>query len=192
MPFNHNLSKLRMLGRKAVLPIGRIQAILAEIISHGTTIIDFGSGTLFWSSYFVEEFDAKVYAVDSYYTVNMPRPDSPNIVCSDDIKQVLQTSSAKTIWISDVIHHLEPLFWDKCLKDILDKVDTIIIKDIDCGYKAGNFMNRFHDRIINGEKIYDVSVEQLTTKLTSHSFVCKEYSIHKLWYPHFLLIAFRM
>lgn len=54
---NKNIEKLRKIGRKMVLPIDRIQAILESKIdfSNIENVIDFGAGTLLWSEYFANK-----------------------------------------------------------------------------------------------------------------------------------------
>ena len=47
------------------------------------------------------------------------------------------------------------------IRKICTKTDVIIIKDIDANHKFGNFMNRVHDKIINGETIYDIYPEKI-------------------------------
>lgn len=68
-------------------------------------------------------------------------------------------------------------------------MDYVIIKDIDCNHKFGNFMNRMHDRIINHERIMDVDPMKLIELLEKRGFEVKKIYLPKLWYPHFLLIA---
>ena len=48
-----------------------------------------------------------------------------------------------------------------------------------------------HDRIINGERIHNVDPEVLLDELRDNGYQCKYYDIHKLWYPHFIILAVR-
>lgn len=59
-------------------------------------------------------------------------------------------------FICDVIHHLSDKEWNILEHKVVDKCRYIVIKDIDCHYRFKNWMNKMHDRVINGEKIRDV------------------------------------
>ncbi len=88
----------------------------------------------------------------------------------------------------DVLHHLTDGFWHK-IKDSIFNYDIVIIKDINCHYKFKNFMNKFHDRIINGEKIRDIDPDDLEKDFIHMGYEIKYYDMHKLWYPHFMIVA---
>jgi hypothetical protein len=63
------ISPLHKIGREIVLPVKKIKQCIKTKISKRdvSTVLDFGSGTLFWSNWFVTEFNANVYAVDVVY-----------------------------------------------------------------------------------------------------------------------------
>lgn len=66
-----------------------------------------------------------------------------------------------------------------------------MIKDIDCRLRLKNWMNRMHDRIINGEKIRDIDPADLAEDFQMNGYQCNCWDMCKLWYPHFLLFAVR-
>ncbi len=91
----------------------------------------------------------------------------------------------------DVLHHLSEKLWKEIKQIVYRDCDFVVIKDINCRFKFKNWMNRMHDRIINGERIRDVDPEVLIADLRSAGYQCIYYDIHKLWYPHFIIIATR-
>ena len=91
----------------------------------------------------------------------------------------------------DVLHHLSEREWKDLESIIYCDCDLVVIKDINCHFRFKNWMNRMHDRIINGEKIRDVDPEILMEELNKHGYQCCCRDIHKLWYPHFIIIAVR-
>lgn len=91
----------------------------------------------------------------------------------------------------DVIHHLSEREWKDLESIIYRDCDLVVIKDINCHFRFKNWMNRMHDKIINGEKIRDVDPEILVEELNKHGYQCCCHDIHKLWYPHFIIIAVR-
>jgi len=148
---------LKYYGRGIVLPVKDIKKYIKSVlIENGITdVIDFGSGTLFWSEYFAEELSLEVLAVDNQYTVSLPMVNNPRISFHTDIVEVIKSyelrnaTGKRGIFICDVIHHLPPGLWDVVLPEIVKLFDVIIVKDIDANRKFGNLCNRMHDRIIN-------------------------------------------
>lgn len=91
----------------------------------------------------------------------------------------------------DVLHHLSDEEWDSTKQTIIKRCDFIVIKDIDCRLRLKNWMNRMHDRIINGEKIRDIDPADLAEDFQMNGYQCNCWDMCKLWYPHFLLFAVR-
>ena len=94
-------------------------------------------------------------------------------------------------WCCDVLHHISPQEETDILTQIADKSNRIIVKDIDGRHKFGNFMNRMHDRYLNGERIRDINPEHITVMLEGLGFLVEYRYLPKIWYPHFVLIAKR-
>jgi hypothetical protein len=193
------INTLKYHGRGVVLPVNEIKDITRRVftnhnISH---VVDFGSGTLFWSEYFADEPDGpniNVTAVDTCYVMNPPPPHSSRISTHTDIVEVLASplpEGKNAIFMCDVIHHLPPEFWGIILPRILTLFDVVVIKDIDQNRKFGNFCNRMHDRVINGEKIHDVDPVQTENALKQAGFSTKSKALPKLWYPHFVVVGVR-
>lgn len=90
--------------------------------------------------------------------------------------------------MSDVLHHLSNEV-EKRVFSAIRGAKYIIIKDIDARYKFGNFMNKAHDRIINGEKVRSIFPNVLEDSLKSSGFDTEYFYLPKLWYPHFLLVG---
>ena len=193
MAFNNLFASMRKIGREIVLPADRIKIICRKALAGKgiKTILDFGSGTLFWTDWFIQEFKSKVYAVDVYYS-NAIMPIRDKVIYYSDVSKCLQENAEiSLVWVCDVLHHLQPSDTDIFLKGICNKTDIIIIKDIDANHKFGNYMNRMHDKIINKETIYDIYPEKIISFLKPIGYEASFIYIPKIWYPHFLLIAIR-
>ena len=190
MPFYSNLGGIREWGRKLVLPVGRIKALLKNEVFHHKNIneiIDFGAGTLYWTKWFHEVTEPEnVYSVDVIFkSSTLPR-------CFSSIKDVpykQNNTGLRLFFTCDVLHHLSENEWEEIKEIVCRDFDFVVIKDINCRYKVKNWMNRMHDRIINGEHIRDVDPELLISDLHSAGYHCIYHDIHKLWYPHFIIIA---
>jgi hypothetical protein len=156
-------------------------------------ILDFGAGSLFWTKKFAEiSPNSTVYAVDTFYSGNEAMlPRIPNVLYRSDVLRLLSETDFGLTWICDVLHHLTSDFEQTVLKAITAKSNVIIIKDIDCNHAFGNFCNRAHDRLINGERVRDIDPKQITALLENSGFTVEYRYIPKLWYPHFVLIARR-
>ena len=193
------INTLKYFGRGIVLPVDAIKNTIRQTLTknHVSQITDFGAGTLFWSKWFAEELELTVFAVDTAYENNPPKNDSQRISFQTNIVESLQEKireDKRAIFICDVIHHLSPSFWRSVFPQITKSFDVIFIKDIDANYKFGNFCNRLHDRIINGEKIHnvypgkiDVYPGKIEDYLVKSGFTTQTKIIPKLWYPHFFL-----
>jgi hypothetical protein len=193
MAFNHLFVSVRKMGRNIVLPVDRIKTVFKKVLEKKDIekTLDFGSGTLFWTNWFVEEFESKVCAVDVYYE-KAAMPVKNNVSYYSDLTICIrENDNFSLVWACDVLHHLSPSDFNSFFEKIVDKTGIIIIKDIDATHKFGNFMNRMHDKIINGETIYDIYPEKIKTNLEKHGFETTYYFIPKLWYPHFILVAIR-
>ena len=193
MAFNNSLASIRRLGRNAILPVDTIKSICRKTLEDRNikTVLDFGSGALFWSNWFVKEFKIKVYAVDTYYnTAIMPQNDA--IIYYFNLSTCLsENSEISFVWVCDVLHHLSPSDSDVFLKEICERTDIIIIKDIDATHRFGNFMNKMHDKIVNNETVYNIYPVKIKNLLETNGFKTSYYFVPKIWYPHFILIAIR-
>ena len=187
---------LKYYGRGIVLPVSEMKKLINQNLymldlSH---IVDFGSGTLVWSQYFSKEMGFQVTAVDNRYLSAKPKNDNPNIILKTDIQNILLELEQNkigndAIFICDVIHHLPPSLWQNILPQIAELFDVIIIKDINANFKMGNFLNKMHDYIINGEKTENVYPQEIVEYLKKQEFILVYEELPKLWYPHFLVIA---
>lgn len=187
---NKKIDLIRYYGRKLVLPSTEIQHIVCEKIFDNTKIeyaVDFGGGTLFWSKW-LHTYVKNVIAVDTIYEKEEVKDDI--ILCNElnDAYKYLENKKS-LIWISDVLHHLSYEMKDLLMEQIINTHNWIVIKDIDCGCRFGNYMNKLHDKFINNEIIQDINPIELTDKLEKGGFKVQFFSVHKLWYPHFLIVA---
>ncbi len=191
MSFQNNFGKLREIGRMLVLPTNEIKNLLKRNVFDKYSInkvIDFGAGTLYWSNWFSKIIGKQnVYAIDVIFQKTPPDTDIKCFSCIDDV----EIKQEKTLfYICDVIHHLPNDVWNDVKNKAFEKCDIVVIKDIDCRYKFKNFMNKMHDRIINGEKIHNVNPDNLIKDFKTSGFIyIYIYNIHKLWYSHFVIIA---
>jgi len=191
MAFNNLFATLRKIGRSTVLPVDRIKTICTNTLEGKNikSVLDFGAGTLFWTDWFIQQFNIKTYAVDVYYdNANMPIKKNITYYSSLD-KCFEENKNISFIWACDVLHHLTPDDSASFLNEAVKTTDIIIFKDIDTNHKFGNFMNRMHDKIINDETIYNVYPEKIDAYLKANGFETLYYFIPKIWYPHFVLIG---
>jgi cyclopropane fatty-acyl-phospholipid synthase-like methyltransferase len=193
MSFNNYLTSLRKLGRSVILPVKAIKKLCYPFLltNPSKTVLDFGSGTLFWTDWFVAEGNCNVCAVDTYYR-NTIMPPKRNVTYYADINHALHdVPFFDLVWTCDVLHHLSSADCADFLQKVTTKTNSIIIKDIDARHKFGNFMNKLHDKIINSETVYDVDPYQIKAYFESCGFDVAYYFIPKIWYPHFMLIISR-
>ncbi|MDR2478149.1 MAG: hypothetical protein LBD48_02415 [Treponema sp.] len=179
MAFTDFLSSLRRFGRNIVLPVDGIKAICKNSLKGIPieTVLDFGSGTLFWSDWFIHEFKSAVYAVDTCYNT-MAMPGKDNIMYYSGMDACLKEKTYfSLVWACDVLHHLSYSDCYSFQQEIVHKTDIIIIKDIDANNKLGNFMNVLHDRIINGEIVHKIYPDKLKDYFESEGFEKLSYSI---------------
>lgn len=194
MSFYSNLGGIRAWGRKLVLPAARIKKLVqTEILEQYEVdqVIDFGAGTLYWSEWFEKSFGSgNVYPVDIIYRDSVPET---SMLCYSSIYDipVIKGDGRTLFFTCDVLHHLSAKDWEQIEEIAFRTCRFIIIKDINCHYKFKNWMNRMHDRIINGERIRDVNPEKLIQELRKSGYQCTYHDLHKLWYPHFIIIAVR-
>jgi len=187
------INTLKYYGRRVVLPVDEIKNIVRQVLMQNKVshITDFGAGTLFWSRWFADELGLTVSAVDTAYIDSVPKNHSQRISIQTNIIEALETEKTKkcksAIFICDVIHHLPSEFWRSVLGLITESVDVVIVKDIDANCKFGNFCNKMHDRIINGEKIHNVYPGEIENHLTKTGFAIQTKALPKLWYPHFII-----
>lgn len=188
--FTNKMVFLRRIGRKAVLPVSEIQKRVKEKIpSVNGNILDLGAGTLVWSKWLFEQYGVPVLAVDTFYDTEGTQTRG-GIEQFTDYFCCIKDKDVKLLWMCDVIHHLTPDFFERVKKSVVEKqIMYVVVKDIDCRHKFGNFMNRMHDWIINHDKIHDVDPMKIEQYLSEHGYLVSYTYIPKLWYPHFLLIA---
>lgn len=194
MSFYHNFGKIRAWGREIVLPTKRIKEELTEgVFGQYCTgsVIDFGAGTLYWSNWFSQIVgEDHVYPVDIIYKEKPPQNSLHCFTAIDDIP-FENIRGPVCFFACDVLHHLSEELWERISKSVFNNCEIIVLKDINCNYKFKNWMNRMHDRIINGEKIRDIDPNLLLRKLESQGYQCTFYNNQKLWFPHFLIVAVR-
>lgn len=189
---NKNLELIRYYGRKLVLPSSEIQHIVCEKIFNNTIIdyaVDFGGGTLVWGKW-LHLYVKNVISVDTFYEKNEVKD---GILLCNDLSEAYKSIEGQKslIWISDVLHHLSLEMQNSLMEQIAKNHQWVVIKDIDCRYRFGNFMNKLHDRVINNEIIRDINPEELSEQLQKKGFKVTFLPVHKLWYPHFIIIANR-
>lgn len=191
MSFKSYNGGLRKIGRQIVLPVSEIKKIMQREIFDKQLVdvcVDFGAGTLFWTNW-LKEKSQEIYAIDIIYENN---EFIDGVRCKksiNDMGDILQENKVKMFFSSDVFHHLDDTFASSLLLGVINRYDYIVIKDIDCNKRIGNYMNRVHDRVINGEKIRDINPNRLIDFLRENGYETFYYKIQKLWYPHFLLIG---
>ena len=195
MSFLSNFGGIRAWGRKMVLPVAQIKKLLKEEIFDKycvDKVIDFGAGTLYWSDWFQEVVGTEnVYPVDIIFKESGNRMEN-SLRCFSQLQDVPYKQESKgpvMFFVCDVLHHLSEREWSDIERIIYHDCDFVVIKDINCHFKLKNLMNRLHDRLINGEKIRDIDPEMLMAELKKHGYHYFYYDLHKLWYPHFILIS---
>lgn len=199
MAFENNLGGIRAFGRRMILPAEEMKNLIkTELLDKYPIrkVIDFGAGTLYWSDWFQEQFSGtgggKVYPVDIIFKKNVP---DTKMQCYASIEELPKEEFSKEVddpvlfFICDVIHHLPLGEWEALKQKVIRQCRFIVVKDISCHYRFKNWMNRMHDRIINGEKIHDVDPDHLIADLRMHGYQCMYKNLHKLWYSHFIILA---
>lgn len=183
MAFSYGFNKIRKLGRKVVLPIDDIKKqMIMSVPTVSGSILDLGAGTMFWSEWLYKQYNTKVFSVDTFYEEKGRQ--------YNDYFKCIEVNEIKMLWMCDVIHHLEESFLQKLINSIIDKeFSVIVIKDIDCRHRFGNFMNKVHDFVINREKAHNVNPCFFEEWLKSNGYEVIYRYIPKLWYPHFILIG---
>ena len=195
MSFKSYNGLLRRLGRSVVLPAGPIRETAERELFSQRTIavcVDFGAGTRFWSDWLKTKC-GRVFAVDLIYDGEEERN---GVVCVKTLEEAEDKFTSdcpkggdSLFWASDVFHHLNPELLDSLLEHAASTYDCVVIKDINCRRKFGNFMNALHDRVINHEKVIRVDPVLIADHLKSRGFTVRFREIPRLWYPHFLIIA---
>lgn len=194
MSFYSNLGGIRTWGRKLVLPAEEIKKLLKKELFDQyrvDKVIDFGAGTLYWSRWFQEIAGEKnIYPVDVIFK-ETEQDALPLFSRIQDIPGRQEINGSILFFTCDVLHPLTEKEWEDIEQIVYRDCDFVVIKDINCHFKFKNWMNRMHDRVINGEKIRDIDPKALITELQKHGYQCYYRDIHKLWYPHFIIIAAR-
>ena len=195
MGFERNLGRLRETGRKLVLPVERIKWVITEELWNQKkeidTVIDVGAGTLYWSKW-LSQYAQKTYAVDIVYEKSRLIKNGKIVLCNDIRETMESVKNANTlVWACDVLHHFDKDISEEIIRQSMENYHFIVIKDINACHKLGNFLNRLHDRILNGEKIRDIDPYELLQLLQKHGFKTRFFEMRKLWYPHFMIVAER-
>ena len=131
-----------------------------------------------------------VVAIDSIYTTLTPTTHHPNITLESSLDSALAHYAFDLFFASDVLHHLSPDFTQKLLESIAH-IPTIIIKDIDSRHIVGHYANALHDLVFNQEKVCKVYPNKLESTLQALGYTTRYHYLPKLWYPHFLLLAYK-
>lgn len=192
MSFKNNMGGVRAWGRKQVLPVDTIKEMLiTEIFDKYNVdkVVDFGAGTLYWSNWLQQIIGKNnIYPVDIIFKDVIP---DTFMHYFSSIDEISLEDGLNLFFTCDVLHHLSSEDWGGYKQIIFNNYDIVVIKDINCHYRFKNWMNRMHDRIINGEHIHDVDPEALLAELHENGYQCIYRNIHKLWYSHFIIIAIR-
>jgi len=93
-------SSWRKFFRKIVLPVEKNKKIIINALTgiEIDSVLDFGSGTFFWTDWFLTDFNCKIFAVDKYY-------------------------KEKVMLKDDVLHHLESVEYETFFEKIINKED---------------------------------------------------------------------
>lgn len=190
------MPNLRKIGRGLVLPHKKIEKyidIFYKKISTNSTlpILDFGSGTLFWSEKFAEKYQTEVFSVDTLYAKKIPKLKTDKIKLSDNLERLPDNLDFAMIFTCDVLHHIKPEIRKAILDTFIKKSKLIIIKDIEAEDFLGNLQNRIHDFVINHEIIHDIYSKELRQYFKEAGFKVRIFHLKKLGYPHFLLVAYK-
>ena len=186
-------SSLRKFFRKIVLPVEKIKKIMVNALTEIEidSVLDFGSGTFFWTDWFLNKFDCQIYAVDKYYKEKMMLKDG--VKCYWQLDDCfIDCYKFSVIFACDVLHHLDSVEYETFFKKIINKSKVIIVKDIDKNHLFGNFMNKMHDKIINNENIHDIDPQEIKESLMQNGYKTQYYYIPKLWYSHFIVLGIKL
>ncbi|ETD25779.1 hypothetical protein [Helicobacter canis] len=132
----------------------------------------------------------KVVAIDSIYTTLTPTTHHPNITLESSLDSALAHYAFDLFFASDVLHHLSQDFTESLLESIAH-IPIIIIKDIDSRHIFGHYANALHDLVFNQEKVCKVYPNKLESTLQALGYTTRYHYLPKLWYPHFLLLAYK-
>ena len=196
MPFINNFNGLRAKGRELVLPAKRIQDHMDLKLFYRKgikSVTDFGAGTLYWTDYLLTRIPAdKVFPVDVVFGDGEIRttPQNARVACRSGLDGI-EAGPDALFFACDTLHHLGWEEWEHILHRYLPRYGHIVIKDIDCRHRFGNFMNRMHDKLINHESVRNVNPEYIAEELEEMGYECSCAYMPRLWYPHFLLAASR-
>jgi hypothetical protein len=191
--FGGDLDPLRQFSRGILLPIQKTRQLILNALTNieVNSVLDFGSGTLFWSDWFLNEFNCQIYAVDNYYKGKI-------LSTQNGIKYYwrldecfIDCQSFSVVFVCDVFHHLDPIEYETFWKEIINRSKVVIIKDMDKNHQFENFMNKMHDKIISGENIQDIDPQKIERVLVQNGYKTQYYYIPKLWYPHFIIVGIK-
>jgi hypothetical protein len=189
--FGGDLDSLRQFSRGILLPVQKIRQIILNALNEieVSSVLDFGSGTLFWSDWFLSEFNCQIYAVDNYYKGEAILAQN-GINCYWRLDECfIDCQIFSVVFVCDVFHHLDPVEYETFWNEIINKSKVIIIKDMDKNHTFGNFMNKMHDKIISGENVQDIDPQKIERTLVQNGYKTQYFYIPTLWYPHFIIVG---
>ena len=185
---------LKKIGRSFVLPTKEIENVVDTFYKkyeNKNPILDFGSGTLFWSEKFCYKYGRDVFAIDPLYNKKQLVVRNSKIHIFDNMERLSDITNFSMIFTCDVLHHIDKDKLNLVLKTFIEKSNLIVIKDIEASDFWGNIQNKIHDLILNRQLVNNIYSEELEAFLNEHGYNVHIYKMKKLGYPHFLLIAYR-
>ena len=188
------MSVLRKWGRGVLLPVKKIERLIDIFYNkfcNDDPILDFGSGTLFYSEKFALKYNKKVFAVDPIYAKKEPNLTDSHITLCKDISDTKNIRRFSMVFSCDVLHHVDKNDMEKYLEDFSRRSNLIIIKDIEATDFLGNLQNKVHDLIFSWELVNNIYSKKIAEFYLKRGFRTKTYYMKRFGYPHFLLIAYK-
>ncbi|MBR2494248.1 hypothetical protein [Helicobacter sp.] len=167
-----------------------IEHTLQKVDSSNTTNLSEPTANRAESTSKVPTPQCKVVAIDSIYTTLTPHTHYPNITLESSLDSALSRYAFDLFFASDVLHHLSQEFINNLLESIAS-IPIIVIKDIDSRHLLGHYANALHDLVFNQEKVCKVYPNKLESTLQALGYTTRYHYLPKLWYPHFLLLAYK-
>jgi hypothetical protein len=174
-------------------PVEKIKKIIVNVSTEIkiNSVLDFGSGTFFWSVWFLSAFTCQIYAVDKCYKEKIISKD--RVKCYSELDECfIDCQVISVVFACDVLHHLDTVEYETFFERTINKSKVIIIKDIDKNHPFGNFMNKMHDKIINKENANIIDPKKVERSLIQNGYKTQYYYIPKLWYPHFIVMGIKL
>lgn len=190
------MMQIRKIGRSVILPHERILRYIEifhkKFAAKSTSpILDFGSGTLFFSEKLAEKYNNDIYAVDILYERKKPQVKTEKIKLFENLNKIPDDTDFSMIFTSDVLHHIDPEPRQEILDKLVQKTNLIVVKEIEAKDFLGNLQNKLHDLILNQEIIHDIYSKDLRIYFKEKGFKVRIFQMKKFGYPHFLLIAYK-